>query len=379
MKRNIVKIEEEEEIQAINPILPRLPVRASKVYTQVDYDAIIKKAWEGYDNSKTIKEIADISAMVSTNHVFRITFEDGDMVIAKLSYFGNYEHFKEDHRIIHALSNNLLYPFENLLAKSLLKNNRVYIYRYKQGRTDAWVVFYNPSRILERLPRRLEDHHIRKLGQQVGKFHKACSRVKNVLPKSSKTLRTDIAALQQLLVTDEKKFGSAMQVDFLKYHCELFLKNRSTYNMKSFEIIPVFIDWNIGNFSVTHNLELYSRWDYDWFRMSYRLLDFYFFSRVVSDAGDRTVFSYYINTMMEDRFILFLKEYHQVNPLTADEIRFLKEAYRFFILNYVIKDGKHFFNEQYAKKLQSEAFEVYLPSVDRDFDAEKIIEALGIK
>jgi len=372
-------IEEEEEVQAINPILPRFPVRASKVYTQVDYDAIIKKAWEGYDDSKTIKDIADISAMVSTNHVFRITFEDGDMVIAKLSYFGNYEHFKEDHRIIHALSNNLLYPFENLLAKSLLKNNRVYIYRYKQGRTDAWVVFYNPSRILERLPRRLEDHHIVKLGQQVGKFHKACSRVKNVLPKSSKTLRTDIAALQQLLVTDEKKFGSAMQVDFLKYHCDLFLKNRSSYNMKSFEIIPVFIDWNIGNFSVTPNQELYSRWDYDWFRMSYRLLDFYFFSRVVSDAGDRTVFSYYINTMMEDRFILFLKEYHQVNPLTADEIRFLKEAYRFFILNYVIKDGKHFFNEQYAKKLQAEAFEIYLPSVDRDFDAEKIIEALGIK
>ena len=378
MKRNIVNIGEDEEIQAINPILPRFPVRASKVYTQVDYDAIIKKAWEGYDDSKTIKNIEDVSAMVSTNHVFRITFEDGDTVIAKLSYFGNYEHFKEDHRIIHALSNNLLYPFENLLAKSLLKNNRVYVYRYKHGKTDAWVVFYNPSRILERLPRRLEDHHIIKLGQQVGKFHKACSRVKNVLPRSSKTLRTDIAALQQLLITDEKKFGSAMQVDFLKYHCDLFLKNRSTYNMKSFEIIPVFIDWNIGNFSVTPNQELYSRWDYDWFRMSYRLLDFYFFSRVVSDAGDRTVFSYYIGTMMEDRFILFLKEYHQVNPLSADEIRFLKEAYRFFILNYVIKDGKHFFNEQYATKLQAEAFETYLPSVDRDFDAEKIIEALGI-
>ncbi len=355
------------------------PVRASKVHTEVDYKAIIRKAWEGYDASKVIKEISDISAMVSTNHVFRITFEDGDMVIAKLSYFGKYEHFKEDHRIIHALSNNLLYPFENLLAKSLLKNNHVYIYRYKQGKTDAWVVFYNPSRILDRLPRRLEDHHIIKLGQQVGRFHRACSRVTNVLPKSSKTLRTDIAALQQLLQSDEGQFGSPMQVDFLKYHCELFLKNRSTYNMKSFEIIPVFIDWNIGNFSVTPGLELYSRWDYDWFRMSYRLLDFYFFSRVVSNAGDRTVFSYYIGTMMEDRFILFLKEYHKVNPLTADEIRFLKEAYRFFILNYVIKDGKYFFNEQYAKKLQAEAFEIYLPSVDRDFDAEKIIDALEIR
>jgi len=376
--KNIVNKEEDNDLHAINPIYPLFPVRASKVLTRVNYEEIIKKAWAEYDASKIIKEVVDISAMVSTNHVFRITFEDGDMVIAKLSYFGKYEHFKEDHRIIQALSNNLLYPFENLLAKSLLKNNRVYTYRYKHGKTDAWVVFYNPSRIWERMPRRLEQHHIIKLGQQVGKFHRACSRIKNVLPKSSKTLRTDIAALQQLLITNEKQFGSAMQVDFLKYHCDLFLKNRSSYNMKSFEIIPVFIDWNIGNFSVTPNQELYSRWDYDWFRMSYRLLDFYFFSRVVSDAGDKTVFSYYISTMMEDRFIVFLKAYHSVNPLTADEIRFLKEAYRFFILNYVIKDGKHFFNEQYAKKLQAEAFEIYLPSVDRDFDAEKIIKALGL-
>jgi Ser/Thr protein kinase RdoA (MazF antagonist) len=345
----------------------------------MDFSLIVKKAWEGYDASKTIKLIEDISAMVSTNHVYRITFDDDDIIIAKLSYFGKFEHFKEDHRIIQTLANNLLYPFENLLARSLLKNNRVYIYHYKHGKTDAWVVFYNPTRILNRLPRRLEDSHIKKLGQQVGKFHKACSRVKNVLPKSSKTLRTDISSLMHQLETNEKQFGTAMQADFLKYHCETFMKNRSKYNMSSFEIIPVFIDWNIGNFSVTPSLELYSRWDYDWFRMSYRVLDFYFFSRVVSDIGDRTVFSYVINTMMEDRFILFLKEYHKVNPLTADEIRFMKEAYRFFILNYVIKDGKYFFSEQYAQKLQTEAFNVYLPSVDRDFDAEKIIEALKLK
>ena len=345
---------------------------------QMDYSTIIKKAWDGYDASKKISRIEDISAMVSTNHVFSITFDDDDIIIAKLSYFGKFEYFKEDHRIIHSLSNNLLYPFENLLAKSLLKNNRVYIYRYKHGKTDAWVVFYNPTRILERMPRRLGEGHIKKLGQQVGKFHKACARVKNVLPKSSKTLRTDIYALQQQLAADEKQFGSAMQVDFLKYHCDLFLKNRSKHNMSSFEIIPVFIDWNIGNFSVTSDLELYSRWDYDWFRMSYRVLDFYFFSRVVSDVGDRTVFSYGINTLAEDRFILFLKEYHKVNPLTANEIRFLKEAYRFFILNYVIKDGKYFFSEQYAKKLQAEAFDLYLPSVDRDFDADKIIDALEL-
>jgi len=107
-------------------------------------------------------------------------------------------------------------------------------------------------------------------------------------------------------------------------------------------------------------------------------MDFYFFSRVVSDIGDRTVFSYVITTMMEDRFRIFLEEYHKIYPLIADEIRFLKEAYRFFILNYVIKDGKYFFNEQYAQKLQAEAFETYLPSVDRDFDVELLIKKLKL-
>jgi hypothetical protein len=200
-----------------------------------------------------------------------------------------------------------------------------------------------------------------------------------VLPKSSKTLRTDINTLMEQLETHEKRFGSRMQADFLKYHCDQFLKNRLKCNAGSFEIIPVFIDWNIGNFSVINKFELFSRWDYDWFRMSSRMLDFYFFSRVVSDVGDRTVFSYVINTMMEDRFLLFLSEYHKVNPLTANEIRFLREVYRFFILNYVIKDGNYFFSEQYAKKLRAEAFDIYLPSVDREFDPERIIRHLKIK
>lgn len=345
----------------------------------MDYERIIKKAWKEYDSSKSIYKIQDISAMVSTNHVFRITFDDEDIVIAKLSYFGKYEHFKEDHRIIHSLANNLLYPFENLLAKSLLKNNRVYTYRYKTSKIDAWVVFYNPVRVQKRLPKRLSEAQIRKFGQQIGKFHKACSRIRNVLPRSSKTLSTDIKLLMRTLSSRRNLLFNPEQKAFLQYHSEQFLKNRLLYKADSFETIPVFIDWNIGNFSVTPSLKLYSRWDYDWFRMSSRMMDFYFFSRVVSDIGDRTVFSYLINPMMEDRFIIFLEEYHQINPLTANELRFLKEVYRFFILNYVIKDGNYFFSEQYARKLQAEAFDIYLPSADRDFDAEKLISALKIR
>jgi hypothetical protein len=233
--------------------------------------------------------------------------------------------------------------------------------------------------VMQRMPGRLQEGHIRNFGRQIGKFHLACSRIRNVLPKSSKTLRTDIYTLLEQLESNENKFGGKAERELIKYHCDQFLKNRVKCNAGSFETVPVFIDWNIGNFSVVDNFELFSRWDYDWFRMSSRMLDFYFFSRVVSDAGDKTVFSYLIGPMMEDRFLLFLSEYHKINPFIADEIRFLKEVYRFFILNYVIKNGNYFFSEQYAKKLQAEAIEIYLPSVDRDFDPEKIIDYLKIR
>jgi Ser/Thr protein kinase RdoA (MazF antagonist) len=343
------------------------------------FEKIIFKAWEGFDPTRKIVKIEEISVMVSTNHVYRIRFEDDDIVIAKLSSFGKYEHFKQDHRLIHTMANNLLYPFENLLGKSLLKNNRVYTYRSKQGKKEVWVVFYNPVRVINRMPRRLDEKQIKKFGEQMGRFHKACSRIRNNFPKSAKTLRADIHALMEKLDKQDTNYGSKADKELIRYHCEQFLSNRLKLIDKNFEIMPVFIDWNIGNFSVTDKMELYSRWDYDWFRMSYRMLDFYFLSRVCSDAGDKTVFSYMINTMMEDRFIVFLQEYHKVNPLTANEIRFLKESYRFFILNYVIKDGNYFFTEQYASKLREEACSIYLPSIEKDFDPDKIIKALKLK
>ena len=122
--------------------------------------------------------------------------------------------------------------------------------------------------------------------------------------------------------------------DMILQHSDSFLTNvDSLHYSTEIETIPVLVDWNIGNFSITGDGKFYSRWDYDWFRMSSRVMDFYFFSRVVSDVGDRTVFSYLVDTLMEDRFMMFLKEYHKIFPLTLREIHFIKEAYRFFILN----------------------------------------------
>jgi hypothetical protein len=343
----------------------------------IDFTTIVKEAWLAYDNTRAIARIVDISAKVSTNHVYRVTFSDENFIIAKLSYFGLYEHFVEDHSIIDTLSNNLPAPFENFLARSLAKGKYLFVHRHKSEILDAWVVFYRPIAIKKRLPKRLEEGQIIKLGEQIALFHKACHSTRNTLPPSSKTLKTDIDHLLQILDTDVGRYEHRMHLDEIKRQSNLFLENSSMLGVNGLDKIPVFVDWNIGNFSVTSSYKLFSRWDYDWFRMSTRMLDFYFLSRVVSDIGDRTVFSYYINPLMEERFLLFLKSYHKVYPLTETEIRFLKETYRFFILNYVIKDGRFFFHELFATKLQKEAFDIYLPSIEQ-FNADIILKALNI-
>jgi hypothetical protein len=343
----------------------------------IDFTTIVKEAWQNYDNTREIIRIVDISAKVSTNYVYRVTFTDGNFIIAKLSYFGKFEHFVEDHSIINTLSNNLPAPFENFLARSLAKGNFLYVYRFQNEILDAWVVFYRPITIKKRLPKRLDEAQIVKLAEQVALFHKACHNIRNTLPPSSKTLKTDINHLLRIIETDYGKYEHRMHTDEIKQQADLFFENYQFLEADDFDKIPVFVDWNIGNFSVTASGRLYSRWDYDWFRMGSRVLDFYFLSRVVSDVGDRTAFSYLIGPLMEERFVLFLKTYHQVYPLDTAEVRFLKETYRFFILNYVIKDGRFFFHEIFATKLQQEAYETYFPSIEK-FDAGIILKALSL-
>ncbi len=344
----------------------------------IDFTLVVSEAWQEYDSSRKIRSIEDISARVSTNHVYRVWFEDGGIIIAKLSYFGRYDHFLEDHTIINALANNLPDPFENFLAKSLTKYGQLYTYRYNDSALNAWVVFYNPIQIDQRPDRRQTEEHIVILGQELARFHKACKTIKNTLPPSFKQTHHDIDHLLEILKTETGQFEHRGHIDDIRRQCELFYENCEKIGIDDLESIPVFVDWNIGNFSMTKDYRFFSRWDYDWFRMSSRVLDFYFFSRVCSSAGDKTVFSYLIDPLMEDRFLVFLKSYHEVYPLTEREVRLIREAYRFFILNYVIKDGRYFFHELYATKLQQEAHSIYLPQLDRVYDEEKLLKALNL-
>lgn len=343
----------------------------------LDYNTIIKYAWMDYDASRAIASIHDISALVSTNHVYKVILEDQSYVIAKLSYFGKYEHFVEDHSIINCLSNNLPYPFEDFLSRSLMKGDSLFVHRFKSNQIDTWVIFYRPVKMKNKLPRRLSEDQIIKMAQQFAHFHRACFVVRNTLPPSSKTLRSDVRDFMAHLETEDGQFEFRQYDHLIKEHCELFLQNSNILGLKEMDQIPVFIDWNIGNFSVGSTFKLYSRWDYDWFRISARMMDFYFFSRIVSDVGDRTLFSYNVDVMLEDRFIIFLKNYHKIYPLSSNEVLFLKEAYRFFLLNYVIRHGRYFFHELYAAKLQKEAYEIHLPSIAA-FKPEYIAEILDL-
>ena len=358
----------------INTIKPQ----AASDMTHIDFTSIIQEAWSAYDNTRNIIRITDISARVSTNHVYSVRFSDNNLIIAKFSYYGEFDHFVEDHSIIDTLSNNLPAPFENFLARSLAKGKYLYVYHHQSSAINAWVVFYRPIEIKRKLPRRLNEEQIAKLATGVALFHKACHSIRNTLPPSSKTLETDIESLLQILDTEEGRYEFRMHTDDIRRHADLFLENTHQLGAQYWDKIPVFVDWNIGNFSVTASLKLFSRWDYDWFRMDSRMMDFYFLSRVSSDIGDRTIFSYHASTLMEERFLLFLQHYHRVYPLTENEIRFLKEAYRFFILNYVLKDGRHFFHQIFATKLQREALELHLPSLDKTFDADVLLRALNL-
>ena len=90
-------------------------------------------------------------------------------------------------------------------------------------------------------------------------------------------------------------------------HTHRFLERLVELGYDEWRKIPVLVDWNLGNFSVAPrpdgSFRLFSRWDYDWFRIEPRLLDFYFLSRVSSRTGDRTRFTYGAHTLVEPTFL----------------------------------------------------------------------------
>lgn len=346
-----------------------IPPRASDPGSpsHVDLAGLVGRAFEALGRPERIQGLVEVSALVSTNHVYRVILDNGHELIAKASSFGSYVHFHQDHKLIvqwiRLLGGS---RFSRFLAPVVLKDFEAFTYR-----EGVWfVVFYEKAPFYDFLPKRLAPDQIRALGRELAHFHAASEQVAPRMNRSWKSVGSDIAILFDLLGNkewrDQRGFDDSVEIT-LRTQCETFLNNAEKLGYHSFAKLPVLIDWNIGNFSVGlehQGFRMFTRWDYDWFRIEPRVFDFYFCARVVRSDGDQTLFSYHVDPFFEPAFGVFLQQYHRINPMLEQEVLFLKEVFRFFILNYVIRSGEHFFRPSYCARLQREALDSYLPRLE---------------
>ena len=352
--------------------------------TGVDSRSTLHAAWSAYGDPRRIIDVFDTSPRVSTNTVFRVELDDGSRVYGKVSHYGSYFLFAEDHdrlfRCAELLADG---PFANFLAPVLGHDSPTGRRAFTWYDERVWVAFYDEAPRAESLPRQLSVGEIRCLAVEMARFHAECSRIAPRVPATSNSIKSDAIHLLDLLSSPfaPKNFDLQPEhIGVLHRHTHRFLMELERIRYDSWDRIPILVDWNLGNFSVRYDgadhFRLFSRWDYDWFRVESRLLDFYFLSRVSSATGDRTHWSYSPHTLVEPHFVEFVRAYHEINPLTEQEIRFLPEAYRFFILNYVVREGARFFRPDLCTKFRSDAARSYLPAADR-LDVSPLLRAIG--
>lgn len=334
--------------------------------TPANAAAVVYQAWAEYGDPRRITSLEEVSAHVSTNRVFRVHFDDQSHVVAKVSSYGSYFLFAEDHDRLFRLHNQLQPTrWHGFLAQVLDHNGRPYT--WYDGR--CWAVFYIDVERREALPRILSEIQVAQFAREIAEFHLSCAAVAPSLPPMSNSVKGDAIHLLDQLTSDfaPRNFSlESYEIEVLWNSTHEFLEYLEFAHYDEWEKIPILVDWNLSNFSVqscTKGFSLFSRWDYDWFRVDSRLLDFYFLSRVSSRTGDRTHFSYSPHTLVEPRFLAFVSAYHEVNPLSESEIRFLPYAYRFFILNYVIREGARFFRPDLCEQFRPEVARIYLPQL----------------
>lgn len=340
---------------------------------------LVGRAFAALNTGASVAHVVEISATVSTNRVYRVTLDDGKDVIAKTSSYGSYVHFRQDHRLIQQWRRLLGGTRFSRFLAGIYESEPGKVFTYREG--PRWVVFYEKAPFYDFLPRVLDRDQIAAFGREMAEFHDVSSGVSTRMDSSWKTLGSDIASLYDALESEawrEERGFTGESETTLREHCDRFLTNAERIGYHELERMPVLVDWNIGNFSVglqAQGFRLFSRWDYDWFRLEPRALDFHFCARVVRAEGDRTVFTYSADPFFDERFRYFLRCYNDVSPIAEEELLFLKECYRFFLLNYVVRSGEHFFRPSYCARLQADAVQTHLPALD-DLDFADLISAV---
>ena len=343
----------------------------------MDTPDIVAEGWDAWGDPRKLIGVDEISAAVSTNRVYRLRLEDGGTAVCTVSSYGSFVHFRQDHERIHQWCRGMRRtPWDGMLADVFHHDDTPFVHRAG----PAWLAFYEDVGAGEPLPPILGEEDIASLAREMARLHDASAKLG--LPPTWKTLGADIAVLRERLEhpawCNARDIGPA-SASFLRDHCDAFLWNTERSGYHGFRKLPVLVDWNLGNFAISRTgdgLRIASRWDYDWFRIEPRVLDFFFLARVVSARGDQSHFTYDLDSFADPRFALFVRSYHEVSPLSPAEIAFLVEAARFFLLNYTVLEAEHFFRPELCDGLRRDAVELHLPAL-ADLELSALLDAIA--
>src|SRR3954447_25027429 len=136
-------------------------------------------AWAAYGGPRSISGVDEVSANVSTNRVYRLHLDDGSTVISKVSSYGSYFLFVEDHEQLERCAGHLRTTrFAGMLADIWKRDGRIFTW-YDQ---HMWAVFYDDVPRGESLPRVLDTRQIANLATEMAEFHLACTEIAPHLP-----------------------------------------------------------------------------------------------------------------------------------------------------------------------------------------------------
>src|SRR6478735_2348161 len=207
-------------------------------------------AWRAYGDERQIVSVTEVSAFVSTNAVYRIALDDGANVIAKVSSYGSYFLFAEDHDRLYRLSTLLASTrFSHLLARVLGRGGRAFT--WYDGK--LWAAFYEEIDRARSLPAILADDEVENLAREMAYLHLASAETAAQIPPMSNSVKTDAIRLLEQLESPIAPFVfglSATQVASVWSQAHHFLLHLERIRYDEWLRTPVLVDWNLGNFSV---------------------------------------------------------------------------------------------------------------------------------
>ena len=225
----------------------------------IDAERIVRLAWDDYGDKRSVIGIVEVSAHVSTNHVFRIHLNDGSHVVGKVSSYGSYFLFAEDHdrlfKLVQSLGNT---RWSGFLAQVLPREGRAYT--WYDG--SCWAAFYNDVERGTQLPRIITTDDITFLAREIAAFHKTCANAALDLPPTSNSVKGDAIHLLEQLSSEfaPRNFDlRASDIAYLRASTHNFLQHLEDIHFDEWTKIPILVDWNLGNFSVTQDANFKKR------------------------------------------------------------------------------------------------------------------------